>query len=318
MEANGWIVGVALLSSFATAMIVSHGLFGRLNKMRLASKIRQDSYWKRLVRNGVAGIKPLMEILERNTRIKLFFGKAYAVAVMKGHITTPSNIASLYGAGIVVLFLVSTVVGQSILFGFFASACCIVLSGMMISHAHEAYDDALRNAIPDALRSMGVCSFAGLSLLQTFNQVACEIEEPLKSLFLHAAHDLEAGRTSSETLEAFRKNSLISELAFIAVALDVQHKTGGSMQQVLDAACGTVENELELKRSLKVQTAQAKLSARIVSIMPFALVMIFSFISPDFLRPFFTSFAGYALLGLAVFMQVSGILMVRRMLSVRG
>ena len=79
-----------------------------------------------------------------------------------------------------------------------------------------------------------------------------------------------------------------------------------------------VKDTLSLRRSLRVQTAQAKLSARIVVVMPFILVAAFSLVSPDFLMPFFTSVFGYALLGLALVMQVAGIVLVRRALSVEG
>ena len=88
------------------------------------------------------------------------------------------------------------------------------------------------------------------------------------------------------------------------------------MERVLDAARDTVEGELELTRSLRVQTAQAKLSARIVSVMPIVLIALFSLVSEDFLAPFFSRFAGMTLLGIAVGMQVAGIFAVRRMLKV--
>ena len=88
------------------------------------------------------------------------------------------------------------------------------------------------------------------------------------------------------------------------------------MSSVLDAARESGEGEIDLMRSLRVQTAQAKLSARIVTLMPFILVALFSLMSKDFLTPFFTSFAGFCLLGLALSMQLAGVLMVRRMLRV--
>ena len=90
------------------------------------------------------------------------------------------------------------------------------------------------------------------------------------------------------------------------------------MRQVIDAASDTVKGELALRRSLRVQTAQAKLSARIVVIMPFLLVAAFSLVSPGFLMPFFSSAFGYALLAVAVVMQVLGIVLVRRALAVEG
>lgn len=88
------------------------------------------------------------------------------------------------------------------------------------------------------------------------------------------------------------------------------------MQRVLEAARETVESQIELRRSLRVQTAQARLSARVVSIMPFVLVAILSLVSEGFLMPFFESFAGLVLLGVALGMQAAGVLVVRRMLAV--
>lgn len=113
-----------------------------------------------------------------------------------------------------------------------------------------------------------------------------------------------------------RANPRVPELSFVAVALDVQHRTGGSIAPVLESATESVEGELKLMRALRVQTAQAKLSASIVTVMPFVLVALFSLMSPDFLSPFFSSFLGLALLALALIMQLTGVLIVRRMLKV--
>ena len=90
------------------------------------------------------------------------------------------------------------------------------------------------------------------------------------------------------------------------------------MRQVLDAATDTVKGELALRRSLRVQTAQAKLSARVVVVMPFVLIAAFSLASPGFLMPFFSSVFGYALLSAAIVMQVAGIVLGRRALAVEG
>ena len=82
--------------------------------------------------------------------------------------------------------------------------------------------------------------------------------------------------------------------------------------------CGGARCASSLRRSLRVQTAQAKLSARVVAIMPFILVAAFSLASPDFLSPFFSGPVGYGLLTLAIVMQLAGIVLVRRALSVDG
>ena len=141
---------------------------------------------------------------------------------------------------------------------------------------------------------------------------------PLGETFGRASHVLEMGGSTEAALQVLRDGSYARELSFVAVALDVQHQSGGAMRQVLAAASDTVKGELSLRRSLRVQTAQAKLSARVVAIMPFILVAAFSLASPDFLSPFFESPVGYALLTLALAMQVGGIALVRRALVVDG
>lgn len=124
------------------------------------------------------------------------------------------------------------------------------------------------------------------------------------------------GESVSDALSALAEVEGVPELRFVSVALDVQHQTGGSVAPVLDAARESVESELELARSLRVQTAQAKLSAQVVTVMPFILVALFSLMSPGFLAPFFQSLAGVGMLALALGMQLAGVLLVRRMLKI--
>ena len=50
--------------------------------------------------------------------------------------------------------------------------------------------------------------------------------------------------------------------------------------------------------------------------MPFALIGVFSLVSPGFLDPFFESAAGLILLAVAIGMQIAGISLVRRLLKV--
>ncbi len=179
----------------------------------------------------------------------------------------------------------------------------------------DKHAEAVREEVPEALRSMGVCFRSGLSLLQTLKQVAHELDGSLGKLFEVAAQRLEMGATTTEALSVMRTARQVPELSFVAVALDAQHQSGGSIGAVLDAARESVESELELHRVLRVQTTQAKLSARIVTVMPFLLVALFSVMSPGFLEPFFTGWLGMVLLASALIMDAAGIAIVHRMLK---
>lgn len=196
--------------------------------------------------------------------------------------------------------------------------CLIAVLSVLAGNQLDKHQESVREAVPSALESMSACFGTGFTLLQTFRQVSEDVPGPLGATFARSAHILEMGGSAQAALEELREGAYASELAFVAVALDVHHQSGGAMRQVLEAATDSVKGELALRRSLRVQTAQAKLSARVVAIMPFILVAAFSLASPDFLSPFFSGPVGYGLLSLAIVMQLAGIVLVRRALSVDG
>ena len=174
----------------------------------------------------------------------------------------------------------------------------------------------MRDAIPEALQSMKACFQVGYTLSQTVSEVRKNTTGPLEDLFREVEGVLETGGSTEDALKVLKKKASEPELVFLATALEIQHKTGSSMQQVLEITRQSVADEIELKRTLKTQTAQAKLSAQIVTIMPFALIGVFSLLSPGFLDPFFESALGVVMLLCALGMQVLGVFLVRRLLRV--
>ena len=251
-------------------------------------------------------------------RVRNLVDEAVSNLTLHGIGVTRESAMSVAIVAILVVAVAAGIVAGGFLAAVATAACCCVACVLYAASLRDRRLEEVRESIPDALESMSACFGSGLTLLQTFRQVASDVPGPLGKTFARSAHLLEMGSGADAALAEIRSAVQASELAFVAVALDVQHQSGGAMRQVLDAANDAVKGELSLRRSLRVQTAQAKLSARIVSVMPIILICAFSLVSPDFLMPFFTSPFGYALLALAVIMQVAGILLVRRALAVEG
>lgn len=268
------------------------------------------------LRHGVRFFLPVAEALVRRPAVRRYAFWAQMSLGQRGIETSLDALGSNVLAALAAVAAIGWLVVGSPVFGAAVAGCVLVALCAAVRSDEERREAALRDEIPDALRSLGVCFKAGLSLAQTLRQTASEMKGPLGSLFLSAALVLDAGGTASEALALFRQRTDVPELAFVAVALDVQHRSGGSLSAVLDAARESVESEIELARSLRVQTAQAQLSARIVTVMPFVLIALFSLLSPGFLSPFFESLAGMALLGAALLMQAAGVVIVHRMLDV--
>ncbi len=312
---------VAVGAAFGAGLLCAPGLIAMVRRRRALGRTQRRALGETeavqaVLRRGMPWCLPVARAFLRIPKVDLLFCEAERALCAKGHVTTAENLGTIWCSATLVFVVAGTAAGSSPVFGLALAACMSISGWFAVERSKEARIRALREGVPDALRAMEACFFAGLSLLQTFQHLAAEASGPLKELFFRAARELEAGRTSSEVLSMLKSRADISELSFVAIALQVQHDAGGSMGQILAAARDSVESDLELRRSLRVQTAQAKLSARVVTAMPFVLVAVFSFVSEDFLAPFFSSSLGFALLIVAVGMQAAGILIVRNMLRV--
>ena len=270
------------------------------------------------LRNGFAPVVPIAEALMRMPRVRAFAEEFSALLGKRGLVARPANALSVVIVAAVAMGVVVGLATGSTLGVVVFPICGIAVLATLVGNAADKRHEEMREAVPEALESMAACFGSGFTLLQTFRQVAEDVPGPLGETFSRSSHILEMGGSAERALAKLRDGAQTSELAFVAVALDVQHQSGGAMRQVLEAATDTVKGELALRRSLRVQTAQAKLSARVVVVMPFILVAAFTLASPDFLAPFFESPAGYALLAVAIVMQASGILLVRKALNVEG
>lgn len=270
------------------------------------------------VQNGCKPLLPLGELLLRARRLEEACAELALLVDEKTELALGScSMMSWLLAASALSCALAGVLSSSFAGGLACASCFVLACFGAARTAADRRAEAVREAVPSALRSMGVCFKAGLSLQQTLKQVSREIQGPLSAAFASAAYVLETGGSVPEALEMLKDRAQSSELAFVCVALKVQHSTGGSLSPVLEAARESVQDDIELKRSLRVQTSQARLSARIVTVMPFLLIAVFSLMSEGFLDPFFNSAAGLLLLVFALLMQVAGVALVRRMLDVK-
>ena len=235
MEAHVVLGGVGVLAAFGCGAAASASVAGRARR-RTASLVGEGDVgssrvaW--LLRNGVGWTRPATRALLGNRALAALMREAVGVVDARGLMTTEESLLSVWIAAMVGAGMCAGAAAGSVVCGITVAVCACACAVVWLRTVQDKRRDALREGIPDALRSMAVCFQAGLSLLQTFQQVASEVQGPLGTLFARAAHQLETGEGAGRALEVLRRGSSVAELAFVAVALDVQHQAGGSMKPV--------------------------------------------------------------------------------------
>lgn len=176
--------------------------------------------------------------------------------------------------------------------------------------------EELQKGMPEVLRLLCIALESGSSLVMALRYAANNCEDPLASELKRTVWDLEAGQGFDEALEKLRARTGGSEFAYLAVAMEIQHQSGGSLANILESVSTLLQQSAELKEDLHTKTTQGRLSSRIVALMPFALLGILSTFSPGYLVEFLSSPLGVCLFALAILLEVVGVLLVRRALAI--
>ena len=178
------------------------------------------------------------------------------------------------------------------------------------------YAEELEKGMPEVLRLLCIALESGSSLIMALRYAADNCDEPLAGELKRTIWDLEAGQGFDEALEKLRARTGGSEFAYLAVAMEIQHQSGGSLTSILESVSALLQQSAELKEDLRTKTAQGRLSSRIVALMPFALLGILSIFSPGYLVEFLGSPLGVCLFVLAILLEVAGVFLVRRALAI--
>lgn len=313
------LVAIALLA-FAATTEASRVMFAKARRKRVGylpdGTAPRNGLLGRMVQIGVPGLTALVRRARSIGFIDGLLRNAATIASSKGYDADLDAIGSTCLAALPFCFAVGSLAARSPVGGVAVTACAVVLGVTWVRASHEKRLVAMREAVPDVLQSMRACFKSGLSMMQTLEHIAEEGHGGVGELFARGAHELRTGATSAEALSHLREAREVPELVFVSIALDVQHQAGGSILHVLDSAREMVEAEIELARSIRVQTAQAKMSSRVVSAMPIVLVALLSVVSPNYFAPFFEGAIGVFVLGLAVALQIAGVVAVQRALRV--
>ena len=203
----------------------------------------------------------------------------------------------------------------SLVAGIVSVPAIVLISVISASKDQEKHDQAVLAQLPDTMRAIGIYYGSGLTLVQAFDQVSGETPDPLGRSLKLVASDAKAGKSIDEALAALMERESLGEIAFLAVCLDIQQQTGGQLKPLLDKAARSVVRSRHLKDELRVKTAQSRLSARVVAVLPICIFLLMAIANPSYIVGFFSSGVGLAMFAAACSMELVGIVMVRKILN---
>jgi tight adherence protein B len=150
--------------------------------------------------------------------------------------------------------------------------------------------------LPDTIDLISRAVKAGHSVQVAFEIAASDAQEPVKSELAVLSGQLSFGLSQDQALKSMGDRVPSADLRFLITALLIQKQTGGSLPQILERTTHMIRERVRINGELKVKTAQGRLSATILVLLPILLAVGMKIINPAWLEPLFTETIGHYML----------------------
>jgi hypothetical protein len=124
-------------------------------------------------------------------------------------------------------------------------------------------------------------------------------------------------RCTPAALQRFAERVPLADAGYFAVAVTIQRESGGNLAEVLDKIAGIVRARLRLLGEVRTLSAEGRLSAVILTALPFVVALVVHLVNPKFLAVLWTDPAGTRLVGVALAGIVVGVLWMRAVVRIR-
>ena len=203
-----------------------------------------------------------------------------------------------------------------IIFGMIGAIAAFPLPRLYLGFLRKQRMRKFNEQLEDALLSMSSSLKAGFSINQALEVIAQENRHPISFEFSLLIQELRLGVTLETALDNMSKRLDCPDFELVAVSILTARQTGGELTATLERLAGVIRERVRITARIRALTAQGRMQAVIIALMPFALFFAMMNIVPDMMNAFFSTVAGVLSLLGVIILDVLGFLTIRKITNI--
>lgn len=170
--------------------------------------------------------------------------------------------------------------------------------------------------LPDALTMLSGALRAGLSLRSAIAQLVIEAPAPLGQEFTLLLREQRLGATLEQSLNGLARRVPTPTTVLTVSAMRIASETGGGLAEMLERTANTVRSRLQIEGKIGALTAQGKLQAWIVGMLPVGLMLVLDQMEPGTMSVLWHTPMGWGALAVIFILEALGIYVIRRIVAI--
>lgn len=187
---------------------------------------------------------------------------------------------------------------------------------LYIWRKRQARLEMFEEQLPDAVDVMKRALRAGHPFNSCLKLVAEDMNDPIAREFEMTFADVNYGNDTRRALLAMLLRVPSTSLMAVVTAVLIQRETGGNLAEVFDRISQVIRGRFRFGRKVRTLSAEGRLSAWILALVPIVLFAILWIMSPDYLPPLLAHPTGQKLIMFASVMMVIGVFWMRKIIRI--
>ena len=239
------------------------------------------------------------------------FVTASAMAVSLAELLVMSAALCLFGLLLPGLF------GKPPIFGAVLGLGLAMLPWWRVTSRRRTRIERIERQFPEALDLMGRAMRAGHAFPSALKMVADEMSDPIGRDFRILFDEMNYGVSTNDALAHLADRVPVPDVSYFVVAVMIQREAGGNLAELLDKIATIVRERLKLLGEVRTLSAEGKLSAIILTALPFGVGLVINLVNPAFMDVLWADPAGIRMVGVALLMMLLGMLWMRSIIRIR-
>lgn len=155
----------------------------------------------------------------------------------------------------------------------------------------------------------------GSSLSQLVRLFGEEAEITIEFAVIY--NGIKLGRQAGELIMDFGERSGNDDIKSFARVFTIAGRTGGSLTGIIDRTASVLREKMAVAEDIKNITADKRFEQKIMTVIPFGLVLYLDVTNPGFLTPMYTTAAGRAIMTAGLLILFLSVKLSRKILDIR-
>jgi tight adherence protein B len=170
--------------------------------------------------------------------------------------------------------------------------------------------------LPDMLQLLAGSLRAGYSLLQGVDAVAVEVSDPMGQELRRVLAEARLGRPLEDALDDAAERMSSADFSWAVMAVGIQREVGGNLAELLDTVAETMIQRERLRREVKSLTAEGRVSAIILGMLPVGLGVMMFAINRAYIEKLFNTGIGQIMLGGSALLALAGFVWMKKIVEI--